>query len=309
MRGVELDRELGAGEGEAVVDRPEDPGGVAERERVLQVARRARLPQVGALQQLTHARAAPDDARIRPGPGDRRVEGGGVGGECLPVECSSDRAGLQQTHGIGQCKCRQARAEGVVVDQRDAFFGSQGHVTADAVGKIGERAEIALPGRSAQPHARRLVGVEGIDDAPEQLGAHARGALREAVGEPHHRCPHDLPRGVRARSHAVIPQQAAVVVVHLAGADADALAHTDARRDAVDADAVGTRDRAFDHVARGLHPRDGVGRHLDALAAACDAHDIIERESLAIQNHAHCGQVCRAGVAGYPVRNRVGRPP
>ena len=43
MRGVELDRELAAGEAEPVVDRAEDRRGVAERERILQVAGRARL--------------------------------------------------------------------------------------------------------------------------------------------------------------------------------------------------------------------------------------------------------------------------
>ena len=41
---------------------------------------------------------------------------------------------------------------------------------------------------------------------------------------------------------------------------------------------AGALDRALDHVARSLHARDRVRRHLDALAAARDAHDIGERQ-------------------------------
>ena len=56
VRGVELDGELIAGEAERIVDRSQNPGGIAERERVLQVARSTWLPQVRALEQLPHAR-------------------------------------------------------------------------------------------------------------------------------------------------------------------------------------------------------------------------------------------------------------
>ena len=140
-------------------------GGVAERERILQVARGARLPQVraGSSSRMRALRRAMPG--IRPGQGDRRVEGRGVGREGLPVERGGDRERVEQAHGVGQRERRQARAEGVVVDQRDALLGGQGHVAADAVGEVGQRAEIALARRAEQAHARRLAGVEGVDDA------------------------------------------------------------------------------------------------------------------------------------------------
>ena len=202
---------------EAVVDGAQDAGGVAERERVLQVARASGLPQVRALQQRPHARAAPHDAGVGSRQRDRRVEGGGVGGEGLPIERGRDRARIEQAQRVGQRERRQPGAERVVVDQRDALLGGQGHVAADAVGEVGQRAEIALARGAEQPHARRLVGVQRIDDAREQLGAHAGGALGEAVREPQHGGAHDLARCVGAGRHAVIAQQAAVVGVHLAG--------------------------------------------------------------------------------------------
>ena len=156
------------------------------------------------------------DAGIGPGGRDGRMERGGVGREGLPVERRAHRERVQQAHGVGQGERRRAGAEGVVVDQRDALLGGQGHVAAEAVGEIGQRAEIALARRTERPHARRLAGVEGIDDAREQLGAHARGALREAVGEPQHGRAHDVARRVRAGRHAVVVQQPVVVGVHLA---------------------------------------------------------------------------------------------
>ena len=92
--------------------------------------------------------------RAMPGYGraarDRRVQRGGVGGEGLPVERGADRERLQQAHGVGQRERREAGAEGVVVDQRDALLGGQGHVAADAVGEVGQRAEIALARRAEQ---------------------------------------------------------------------------------------------------------------------------------------------------------------
>ena len=209
----------------------------------------------------------------------------------LPVERRADREGVQDAHGVGQRERGQAGAERVVVDQRDAFLGGQGHVAADAVCEIGERAEVALAGRAEQAHAGRLVRVERVDDARQELRAHARGALREPVGQAHHGGAHHLARRVRPGRHAVIPQQAPVVGVHLVGSDAHALAHADARGDAVDA--VGALGRALDDRACGAHALERVGRHLDPLAASRDAHDFLEREPLAVQDHAHDQPVCR----------------
>ncbi len=218
----------------------------------------AGLPQVGAGQQLAHARGARGDAGIGPGGRDGGMERGSVGGEGLPVECSAHRERVQQAHGVGQRERRRAGAEGVVVDQRDALLGGQGHVAAEAVGEVGQRAEIALARRAERSHARGLTGVECIDDAREQLGAHARGALREPVREAQHGRAHDVARGVRAGRHAVVVQQPVVVGVHLAGADRHPLAHADARRDAVHA--VGLLDRAFDDLARRLYAGERVRR-------------------------------------------------
>ncbi len=291
VRGVELDGELPAGEAEAVVDRAENAGGVAERERILEVARGARLPQVRAVQQLAHQHAA----RARCRDTAARPPRPGAAARCWPRTPPSraPRRRCRRRAGGGRrpARARRAGAEGVVVDQRDALLGGQGHVAADPVGEVGERAEIALARGAERPHARRLAGVECVDDAREELGPHTRGALREAVREPHHGRAHDVARCVRPGRHAVIAQQTPVVGVHLVALDAHALADADAGRDAVDA--VGARDCALDHGARGPDAIEGVGRDLDALVAARDAHDLCERQLLAVQDHAHREPVCR----------------
>ena len=195
---------------------------------------------------------------------------------------------------------------------------------------ISEMPSLAARGMSPQmPYARSASGprslwpaepsmrTRGVSSAlsasttrAEQLGAHARGALGEAVREPHHGRAHDLARSIRARAAMRWSrEQAAVVGVHLAGAHAHALAHADAGRDAVDAGAV---DDALDHVARSLHARDRIRRHLDALAAAGDAHDVSEREPLAIQDHGHRAASMSwwssSPGRGYPIRSGPTRP-
>ena len=307
VRRVELDCELGGGEAETVVCGSEDRRRVAERERVLEVAGRAGVPQVGAGEQRAHARGAPPDARVGPRLGDGRVEGGGVGREGLPVERGTHRERLQHAQGIGQRERREARAKGVVVDQRDSLLGSQRHLAADAVREVGERPEVALSRRSEQAHVRCLAGVERIDDTPEQLRAHTRGALGEAVGEPQHGGAHDLARSSGTGRHAVIGDQAPVVGIHLVGAHAYALAHADTGRDPVDAGAVDDHGRALDDSPRSLHARERIGGHLDALVTARDAYDLSEREPLAVQDHAHCGPVCRARLGAGRGRPRPGR--
>ena len=259
MRGVELDRELRAGEAEAVVDRAENAGGVAERERILEVARGARAP-TGTSRPAARASArcaarCPDTAARRRRPG--------AAARCWPRRPPSraPRATVQASSrrsGVGQRERREPGAEGVVVDQRDALLGGQGHVAADAVGEVGQRAEIALARGAEHPHARRLAGVERVDDARRA----ARGARPRCPSRTRSRAApwrRARPRAGRPGpvGHAVIAQQAPVVGVHLVGADAHALAHADAGRDAVDA--VGALDRALDHGARGLHASERVG--------------------------------------------------
>ena len=291
MRGVELDGELPAGEAEAVVDRSENAGGVAERERILEVARRARLPQVRAVQQLSHQHAAAHDAGIRARRCHRRVQRRGIGRKRLPVQRRADGAGVEQAEGVGQRERGESGAERVVVDQRDALLGGEGHVAADPEGEVGERAEVALARGAEHAHARRLAGVECVDDTRQELGPHTRGALRKPVREPHHRGAHDLARCVGPGRHAVVAQQTPVVGVHLVALDAHPLADADAGRDAVDA--VGARHCPLDHGARGADAIEGGGRDLDALITAGDAHDLGQCELLAVQDHAHREPVCR----------------
>ena len=102
----------------------------------------------------------------------------------------------------------------------------------------------------------------------------------------------------------MVGDQAAVVGVHLVGADAHALAHADAGRHAVDAGAVRRPRRALDDGAGGLHALERLGGDLDALAAAGDAHDLVEREPLAVQDHAHREPVCRAPLGAGRGRGR-----
>src|SRR5204863_4324820 len=78
LGGVELDRELAAGEGERVPCGAVDLDRGPERERILQHARRALLPEVAALEQSAHAAERGDEPGVRARLGDRGMKDGDV---------------------------------------------------------------------------------------------------------------------------------------------------------------------------------------------------------------------------------------
>ena len=199
VRGVELDRELRAGEAEAVVDGAQDARGVAERERVLQVARRPRLPQVRA------RRAARASARCGARCRDTAAPAATAGcrGEVLAAKASQSsaaatvKASSRRTASASASAARPVPKELLLISEMPSL-------AARGMSPQMPKARSASGPRSLWP-AEPSMRTRGVSSAlsasttrASELGPHARGALREPVREPHHGRAHDLARRVRA---------------------------------------------------------------------------------------------------------------
>ena len=170
----------------------------------------------------------------------------------LPVQRRADGEASSRRSGVGQRQRGEARAEGVVVDQRDALLRRQGHVAADPV-RRGRPAGRDRSGR-AEPSKR----TRGVSTALSASTTRPRSSVRTPE------VPFAKPlasRTMAARTTSRGASGPAPCGDRAADAgcrrpsrrcsDAHPLAHADSGGDAVDA--VGAPPRPLDHVARGLH--------------------------------------------------------
>ena len=143
-RGVELDRELAAGEGECVPQRSVQLGQPTEGERILQVPRRPRLPERASVEKRAQAGQRLGEARVRANLGDRRVQQGQVGGERLQVDRAGDVHRLEQAIRVRQGERSHARRERVRVDERDRLLRLELDLGEEGVREVGHGGKVGL---------------------------------------------------------------------------------------------------------------------------------------------------------------------
>ena len=278
LRGVQLRLEPPPRERERVVRGRVELGDAAEAERVLQVPRRTGLQQPASVEERPEGRG-------------RRVKHVEVAAKRLEVERRGDVGGLEQALRVGVGERGDRGREAVVAEQGEPLLRSRVEAVENPVGEVGVRRQIGHADRAQRAHHRRRSVVESLRYVLEQFEPHSRCPAREAVHDEEQLCAYDVRRRRIALADPVLEDQAAVELRQLVRLDTRALAHADAGREPVHR-RVGI-EHLLDDCARGANAGLDAGVESNALAAARDAQQLVERERRAGERDRHRATVSR----------------
>ena len=248
----------------------------AKADRVLEVASSGRIPELAVGERGAQRLDCPREARVGPRRRNGRIECREIGPERLEVERGGDDEHTQQPVSLVEREASEGGRERVAIQERQPFLRLELVAREDLEHEIGERDDVALPGRAVQPDRGEVLAVEAREDPLDQLRPHACIPTREVVREAEHRCPHDLAVDRRALAAAMVEHERALVRGIRERVDDDALAHADASCEAVDGVAA-LRDREH-HVTASRHPFPSVRRESSRATEARDVDHVAQCE-------------------------------
>ena len=234
-------------------------GDAAEAERVLQAAR-----IVGEDEAAVEQRA------------EVGVERGWIAGEGFEIEGRADVERVEQPFRVGDRERGECSRVRVAREEREPFLRGELELAEHVVREIGVRRQVGHPDRPERAHDGRRAVVQRCDEPLEELDPDARASAREAVRDEQELRAADVCRGWVALADTMLEHEPPVERGEVARVDACALAHADARREAVDGRVP--FEGALDDCTTGDDARRDVGVQVDVLAVASDTQQLREGE-------------------------------